>query len=145
MYKLGYSIFLLFVSVAISAVLVGCYPVRSRADAIGHYELNAEHDKIALDVSSDGSFTETITWASGKIDKQEGKWNWSSGRIGFDRLWIPKSFAPDYIKQVDSGPDTNQPKYTEPGYWSVSVEKHWGTTTLAVFPDADIGFRMVNQ
>ena len=136
-----FSVLILITSIS----LVGCYSVKSRSDAIGLYELNAAHDKIGLAVSTDGTFVETITWSSGKVDKREGKWNWTTGRIGFDGLWIPESFAPDYIKQADSQPDSHQPKYTAAGYWSMSVEKHWGTTTLAVFPDADISFNMVQR
>src|ERR1700674_3060200 len=61
-----------------SSTLIGCYPVKSRSDAVGRYELYAARNRIALDVLSDGNFTETITWPLGKVDKREGKWNWTS-------------------------------------------------------------------
>jgi hypothetical protein len=65
--------------------------------------------------------------------------------VSFDGLWIPKSFAPDYIEQADAQSSSSQPKYTDPGTWAVSAEHHWGTITLAVFPDADIDFKMVSH
>src|SRR6202035_5071519 len=133
MHKRFRTLFSVVALVALSSPLVGCYPVRSKSDAIGHYELNVERDGIALDVSTDSTFTETIRWASGKVEKRAGKWIWGKGRIGFEGLWIPKSFAPDYIIQADSEGDGNQPKYIEPGYWSMSLENHWGTITIPVF------------
>jgi len=129
----------------LSSALVACYPVRSMPDVIGLYELKVGNDRISLDVSSDQSFTETIRWASGKVEQRTGKWYWNRSSVAFDRLWIPKSFAPDYIEAADAKSGSNQPKYTDPGNWSVSAEKHWGRVTLAVFPDADIYFRMVGH
>lgn len=134
---------LMIAGVVLSSALVGCYPVRSEADVIGLYELKVGSDRISLNVSSDRSFTETITWASGKVDQRRGKWYWSRSSVTFDSLWIPKSFAPDDIQAADARSGSNQPKYTDPGNWSVSAEKRWGRVTLEVFPDEDIYFRMV--
>lgn len=110
---------------------------------MGRYELKVGNDRIDLDLASNQSFTETIRWASGKVEQRTGKWYWNRSSVSLDGLWIPKSFAPDYIKATDAKDGSNQPKYTEPGNWAVSAERHWGTVTLAVFPDADIYFRMV--
>jgi len=110
---------------------------------VGRYELKVGNDRIDLDLASNQSFTETIRWASGKVEQRTGKWYWNRSSVSLDGLWIPKSFAPDYIKATDAKDGSNQPKYTEPGNWAVSAERHWGTVTLAVFPDADIYFRMV--
>jgi hypothetical protein len=129
--------------VTLSCALVACHSVRSKPDVVGFYELRAGHDLINLEIAPDEHFTETIRWASGKVEKRTGTWHWNNGFLGFDELWIPKSFAPDYILQADaeSGPD--RPKYTEPGHWTLPAESHWGTITMPIFPDADINFRKV--
>ncbi len=130
---------------ALIGALVACIPVRSMSDVIGVYELNAGRQKITLQVTPDQSFTESIQFSSGQVERRVGKWHWNSGSVGFDGLWIPKSFAPEYILQADSRADGRHQRYTEPGYWSVSAENHWGTVVLAVFPDADINFKMVQR
>lgn len=127
------------------AALVGCYSVKSKSEIVGVYELQVGRDRISLMVSPDQSFTETIQWASGKAEKRTGKWYWNRGSVSFDSLWIPKSFAPDYIEQADAESSSSQPKYTDPGTWAVSAEHHWGTITLTIFPDADIYFKMVSH
>jgi hypothetical protein len=82
--------------------------------------------------------------ASGKIESCPGKWIWSQNGISFDQLWIPPAFAPDYILQADaSAPANKQPKYTEPGHWYMRPERHWGTVTIPIFPDADVNFKMI--
>lgn len=143
----GRSLYQGFVSAAslviLSCALVGCYYVTSKPDVIGLYELKVGHDRINLEIAPDDRFTETIQWASGKVEKRTGTWRWNNGSLSFDELWIPKSFAPDYILQADAESGPNQPKYTEPGHWTLSAENHWGTVTLEIFPDADISFRMV--
>jgi len=120
--------------------------VKSESDVLGEYELKVGTGRIELKVSPDKSFSETIFWPSGKVDSRSGKWLWGEGGIGFDQLWIPREFAPDYILQADASAKTNkQPKYTEPGYWWGRPEKHWGTVTLPIFPDADVSFKMVRR
>jgi len=130
---------------ALIGTLVACIPVRSRSDVIGVYELNADRQKITLQLSPDQSFTESIQFSSGQAERRAGTWHWTSGSVGFEGLWIPKSFAPEYILRADSRADARQQRYTEPGYWSVSAENHWGTVVLAVFPGADINFKMVKR
>jgi hypothetical protein len=139
--KIGW--FLLTVMVA--TALVGCVPVRARSEVVGVYELNGGKQKITLEVFPSETFTETIIFASGQTERRTGGWHWAPGRIGFDGLWIPKSFAPDYILHADSAAKGTQPKFTDAGYWSLSAENHWGTMTLPIFPDADIGFTMVRH
>jgi hypothetical protein len=129
--------------VALSSTLVACYYVRSKSDVVGFYELKVGHDLISLEIAPDERFAETIRWASGKVEKRTGTWHLNNGYLDFDELWIPKSFAPDYILQADSESGPNQPKYTEPGHWTLSAESHWGTITMPIFPDADINFRKV--
>jgi hypothetical protein len=97
-------------------------------------------------VSPDKSFSETIYWPSGKVESRSGKWLWSQNGISFDQLWIPPAFAPDYIVQADAAATQNrQPKCTEPGHWYVQPEKHWGTVTVPIFPDANVSFSMVKR
>src|ERR1700722_6979519 len=134
---------LLFISAAL-ILSTGCSMVRSESDVLGEYELKGGNGRIALKVFPDKSFSETIFWPNGKVDSRSGKWLWGEGGIGFDQLWIPREFAPDYILQADASA-SKQPKYTEPGYWWGRPEKHWGTVTLPIFPDADMNFKMVRR
>lgn len=133
----------------ISAALIlatGCSMVKSESDVVGEYELKVGNGRIALKVSPDRNFSETIFWPNGKVENRSGKWLWGEGGIGFDQLWIPPEFAPDYILQADAEARANkQPKYTEPGYSWGRPEKHWGTVTIPIFPDADVNFKMVRR
>ena len=124
----------------------GCSLVQSESDVPGDYELKAGNGKIELKISPDRTFSETIFWPNGKIEKRSGKWLWSEAGIGIEQLWIPREFAPDYILDADaSAKENHQPKYTEPGYWAMRPEKHWRTVILPIFPDADMNFRMVRR
>ena len=126
--------------------LSGCSMVKSESDVLGEYELRAERGKIVLNVSPDKTFSETIYWPSEKVESRSGRWLWSQNGISFDQLWIPSEFAPDYILQADASAKANkQPKYTDPGHWSIRPERHWGTITLSIFPDADVNFKMVKR
>jgi hypothetical protein len=136
-------LFLLVFVVATS--LASCVPARSRSEVIGLYELQRKMQKITLDIFPNETFTETITFAPGKVQVLSGKWSWEKVRIGFDGLWIPKSFAPEYVRQADSEAKGSQPKYTEVGNWSLSTERHWGAMTIPVFPDEEIGFTKVRN
>jgi hypothetical protein len=124
----------------------GCTMVKSESDVLGEYELNVGKGRIELKILPDKSFSETIFWPTGKMENRSGKWLWAENGIGFDQLWIPPEFAPDYILQADAEAKANkQPKYTEPGYSWGRPEKHWGTVTLPIFPDADVNFKMVRR
>lgn len=136
----------LFLTLTASLLLSGCSMVKSESDVLGEYELRAAGGKIVLSVSPDKSFSESIHWPSGKVENRSGKWLWAKSGISFDQLWIPSEFAPDYILQADASATANrQPKYTEPGHWSIRAEKHWGTVTLPIFPDADVSFKMTRR
>src|ERR1035437_8104292 len=89
------AVILICVLSILTYTTVGCYSVRSKADIIGLYEMSSGKDKIDLNISPDGNYSETISWATGKLDKRAGKWCWNRGSISFDSLWIPKSFAPE--------------------------------------------------
>lgn len=119
---------------------MACFPSRSRPDVIGAYELKVGNQTIALVLSPDGHFDETIRFSPGQTQVLSGKWSWVAGRVGFEDLWIPESYAPDHIRRSDIKASRGQPKYTEPGYWSMSAESHLGTILLAVFPDDDVYF-----
>lgn len=109
----------------------------------GNMNSKSETGKFALKVSPDKSYSETIFWPNGKVESRSGKWLWAENGISFDQLWIPSEFAPDYILQADTSAKANRrPKYTEPGYWSMRAERHWGTVILPIFPDADVSFEM---
>lgn len=131
--------------VVILAGLLACTVVRSEQAVTGIYELDAGSQRIALEILPNATFVETIHLVNGRTETRVGTWKWASSRISFDRLWIPASFAPDYIREADSRADNGQPRYTDPGNWSVRAESHWGTVVLPIFPDADIGFRMVRH
>jgi hypothetical protein len=130
--------------IALSCTLVGCRVVHSRSELIGIYELNAKEARIILELRPDGTFLETIT-LSGNVEKRVGKWQWAQTRVGFDGLWIPEVFAPDYIRRADARGHVGEAKYTESGYWSISAENHWGQTVLPIFPDSDIQFNRVQS
>ena len=119
-----------------------CVYVQSRASVVGTYRLGSNHQRIVLELSPDGNFTETISYRKGEVTKHVGKWDFKSASddLTFDSLWIPKEFAPDYILRVDEN-SKSQPKYTEPGFWTVTPTYERGTVTLDVFPDADITFK----
>jgi hypothetical protein len=134
----------LLLTLAASLFMTGCTIVKSESDVMGEYELRAGDGKIVLQVSPDKSFSETIYWPTGKVERRSGKWLWNKDTINFDQLWIPPAFAPDYILQTDALVE-NQPKYTEPGHWAIQPERHWGTVTLWIFPDADVNFKMTRR
>lgn len=119
-----------------------CVDVQSRAGVVGTYQLDSNHRQIVLELSSDGNFTETISYRKGEMTKHVGRWDFKPANhdVTFDSLWIPKEFAPDYILDADEN-SKGQPKYTEPGSWIVTPTYEWGTVTLNVLPDADISFR----
>ncbi len=129
--------------VVAGTALSACVPVRSNSDLVGTYELSLEHQKIRLELAANGSFTEIIRFESGKEEHQAGRWDWSNERLGLYGLWIPRSFAPDYILKADSMAKVSTQKYAEPGYWAIRPEKHWGRIVLSIFPDADINFERV--
>ena len=138
----------LLLTVAASLFMTGCTIVKSESDVLGEYELRPEtgNGKIVLQVSPDKSFTETIYWPTGKIESRSGKWLWKDDGMSFDQLWIPSAFAPDFILETDAeAKANNQPKYTEPGHWAIQPERHWGTVTLSIFPDADVDFKMTKR
>jgi hypothetical protein len=134
----------LLLTLAASLFMTGCTIVKSESDVMGEYELRAGDGKIVLQVSPDKNFSETIYWPTGKVESRSGKWLWNKHIINFDQLWIPPAFAPDYILQADASAE-KQPKYTEPGHWAIQPERHWGTVTLSIFPDADVNFKMTRR
>lgn len=126
----------------LSCGLLACYYVQSREGLFGTYELNGDHRQILLDMAANGTFTETITFKSGAVQKQKGTWKFASAtsNLSFDGLWIPKEFAPDYILRADET-NNDQPKYTEPGNWTLTPERHWGRVVIDVFDD--VAFKKV--
>ncbi len=137
---------ILLLTLGASLFEIGCSTLTSESDLVGEYELRVGNGRISLKVLPDKSFSETIFWSNGKVESRSGKWLWNQHGIGFERLWIPPEFAPDYILQADvSAKENKQPKYTEPGYWFMRAEKHWGIITLPIFPDADVNFKMVKR
>lgn len=125
-----------------------CSTVRSKAEMTGVYELGSRRGSIILEVFPNETFTETIHFESRKNEILRGKWGWRPGRIWFDPLWIPGEFVSSYYRKVDleAGDDV---KYTDPGYWSVSATKYWGTITLEFFEEDDEGksvdFKMIRH
>jgi hypothetical protein len=134
----------LLLILAVLLLVTGCTLVRSESDVLGEYELKVGNGKIALKVSPDRSFSETIFWPTGRVESRSGQWLWNKNRVSFDQLWIPSVFAPDYILRADESAN-KQPKYTVSGHWAIQPEKHWGTVVLPIFPDADVNFKMIRQ
>jgi hypothetical protein len=133
------------VLILLACVIVACRAVNSAAEVTGLYELRSGSQKITLAVRPDERFRETILFGTGLTETREGAWHWAFGGVSFEGLWVPESFAPDYIRRADSKAKAGQPRYTEPGHWSIKPEKHWGKTILPVFPDDDLNFEMVQS
>lgn len=132
----------LLLIVALSLPNGACVYVQSRGGVVGTYHLGSNHQRIVLELSPEGNFTETISYRNGEVAKHIGRWNFepANENLTFDSLWIPKEFAPDYILRTDEN-NKGQPKYTEPGSWTVTPTYEWGSVTLDVFPDDDISFK----
>jgi hypothetical protein len=69
--------------------------LQSRAGVVGTYQLGSNHQRIVLELSSDGNFTETISYGKSEVTKHVGRWDFkpSSYDVTFDSLWIPKEFS----------------------------------------------------
>ena len=132
----GFSCFIALLTV----FTVSCFHVTSR-ELVGDYGLIVGDQKIELTIFPNGNFSETIRFLPNQVEKWAGTWRWESGRLNLHGLWIPKSFHPDYILEADSKAGVNQPQYSNLAVWSLPAENRFGTTILAVFPDADINFR----
>lgn len=133
-------------AVATLLTLNGCTLNPSKADVLGKYELkgsDADAGRITLSLRRDGTYSESIISPFHHEDHRSGTWTLSGGSVNLSELWIPKEFAPDYTIEADERKSPPMPKYTEPGYWSLSAEKRWGVVFLIVFPDADIEFKKV--
>jgi hypothetical protein len=131
-------------AIAVLILLVsGCNLNPSRNDVIGTYVLEGQGgNQITLTLSSDGVFSEKIL-ASGNPKSAVGTWGIRDGNLDFDRLWIPRAFAPQYIIDADERSGERQPKYTEPGHWDLPVGKYWGRMKIEVFDDVE--FVMVSH
>jgi len=136
------KLYRLFLVVALSLPNGACVYVQSRSGVVGTYELGSNDQRIVLELFSDGNFAESISYRKGEVTKHVGKWDFKPPNydVRFDSLWIPKEFAPDHVLRADEN-SNGQPKYTEPGSWTVTPTYKWGTVTLDVFPDDDISFR----
>jgi hypothetical protein len=124
------------------AAFSGC-AVRSETELIGRYQLGSVNQGIVLDVRADHTFAETITIGGARLPQHAGTWSLAGSSAGFDSLWIPEAFAPDYIIHADTTAAQGQPRVTKPGYWIISPERYLGRTSLAIFPDDDASFRMI--
>src|SRR3954471_11894059 len=111
-------------------IIIGCSTVRSKTDVVGTFELEERGNKIVLVLSPSGRYSETIKWQTGKVEERTGIWRWGDGRIGFEGFRIPKEFAPAYIVRQDQNVGPSGARYTEPGSWSMSVERRWGRVVI---------------
>ena len=127
--------------VVIGFGLSACWRVQSKAAVAGSYELVSGSKKIILELKSDDTYEESVMFGGIVTDRRTGTWRWGGKFVDFDSLWIPKQFAPDYILDADASAGPGEPKYTEPGHWSLGAEKHFGRTVLCVFED--VNFTMV--
>jgi hypothetical protein len=137
---------LFVITICIIWGLIGCMRVQSKEELIGSYELRVGKETIELEIIQNGSFIETIHFASGNIEKVSGNWDWDSKSnfISFDKLWIPTSFTPDYVLRGRALAGIG--KLREPGRCSTTPEKHvGGKVVLPVFPDSNIAFTMKSQ
>jgi hypothetical protein len=119
------------------ATSIACGSIHSRLELIGTYELKLEKQKIILEVFADGSFSETIYFNLGQIEKMAGRWEWGGVFMSFDKLWIPKSFSPEIYVLLDESGKTG---FTSPGHYAITPAKRWGKVTLPIFEDEGIEF-----
>jgi hypothetical protein len=129
---------------ALFTTLSGC-AVRSETELIGRYRLGSVEQGIVLDIRPDHTFAETITVGGARLPQHTGTWFLAGSSADFDPLWIPKEFAPEYIVQADANAARGEAKFTQPGNWTMSPERYWGRTSLEVFPDEGVSFRMVGR
>lgn len=125
--------------------LAACIPIRSGPEMVGTYRLAVAHQKITLELESAGTFTEIIQYESGKIERRAGRWNWTSDRVDLSDLWIPRSFAPDYILQADAEAKVSQQKLYGALVLGDPRRKPLGTTILPSFPDAGTNFENISS
>jgi hypothetical protein len=127
------------------SLMSGCWQIGSKNNIIGYYELGDGAEKISLEIKPDGTYLEIVVLRGAVADRRSGKWRWSPGFVDFDSLWIPKEFAPDYILRADADAAPEEPKYTEPGHWSLGAESEFGSVVLVVFANADVNFKLTKR
>ena len=98
-----------------------------------------------LEIRPDKTFKEHILYSPGNTVDLSGKWFWGANRLNLDSLWIPKDFAPESIVVADKYSAEGQTKFTDRGFWSLPVERDFGATSLVVFPDEGVNFRMESR
>jgi hypothetical protein len=80
-----------------------CVYVQSRAGVVGTYQLDSDHQRIVLELSPDGNFTETISYRKGEVTKHVGRCDFKPANydLTFDSLWIPLDVAQDSVPEPD--------------------------------------------
>ena len=123
--------------------LFSCGPVNSEAAVPGSYELGSGDKKITLRIFPNHTYVENVSIPRMGAVTLSGKWRWLDRAVDFDRLWIPRDFAPPSILRADAEARTGQPKYTEPGHWILAPETMYGRIVFEVFPDSGPDLRKV--
>jgi hypothetical protein len=122
---------------ALLAMSFACGFINSGNELIGTYELKVGKGKIILEVAPNGTFRERVFFESGQAKEIVGHWDWGGEFMSFDKLWIPKSFSPEILNQLDASGRTN---FTSPGLHAVTPEKRWGKVILPIFDSESINF-----
>jgi hypothetical protein len=105
--------------------------------------LDRERRKLRYGFSVITPYVERIATPRIGVATVSGKWRWLHGAVDFDRLWIPKDFAPPSVLRDDAEAGVGQPKFTEPGHWTLTPEKQFGRIIFEIFPDSGPDLRMV--
>src|SRR5205807_7189811 len=71
------------------ALPISCVDVQSRAGVVGTYQLGSDHQRIVLELSPDGNFTETIRYRKGEVTKHVGRWDFKRSEEHTSELQSP--------------------------------------------------------
>jgi len=127
--------------VAIISVLVGCVGVSRDADLVGDYLWETRMARLVLRVNADHSYSESVEWKSGDIERVQGIWALKDERIVFEGMVVPSGALPTF---PSSSPDSPIVVRRSPGprRCEFSPERHFGGPVMLVAdPDSDLGFR----
>lgn len=120
--------------------LWGCEAINDEAELYGSYALTSTEVKILLDLTASHSYSETVTFAGGPVQKASGTWRWKGGRVCFNALLIPRSLMKDVYE--NASPE-EQPKIVGGAYQldhCVPAGKEYGETILEMNPDKPENF-----
>lgn len=125
---------------AVMVSLCGCVAIKNESEIYGSYTLTSGEGKVLLDVAASHSYSESLSFAGGPLQKAAGTWQWKDGRVCFASLLIPISLIKDVY--ANARPE-EQPKIVGGAYQlddCVPATKEYGKTILEINPDKPENF-----